>query len=168
MQEAVSSAELRRVLRRWPSGVTVVSVGDSLRGHGLTVSAFTSVSVDPPLTLVCINRASRANEYLGAKPAFVINILAAGQRSLSERFARADTGGSRLENVPCHAGVTGCPVLDDTAAALECTVERAIEAGDHYVYLGLVVATEQSTRDPLLYFDGSYQDVIYGRRYDAR
>jgi flavin reductase (DIM6/NTAB) family NADH-FMN oxidoreductase RutF len=164
----ISPDEFRKALGRWPSGVTVVTVGDGARIHGLTVSAFSSVSLDPPIVLVCIGLSSRVHPYLEAKPAFVVNVLSAGQSEISNGFAKPTADRSRFDGISFHWGTTGCPVLDDTAASLECTVETAVTAGDHVTYFGRVVHTECSARDPLIYHAGGYREILYGRRKRAR
>lgn len=181
----VTPADYRRALRRWPSGVTVVTMGEGPEAHGLTVSSFASVSLDPPTVLVCIHAASRAHLLLRTRPCFAVNILSAGQRAISEYFARTARG-SRLDTaagpvdgltqravldpaVLYRAGrVVACPILDGAAAVLECVVVQSVEVGDHVTYFGRVDATEETDLDPLLYFDGGYQDVVFGRRKQSR
>ena len=165
---SVTSDGFLGALRRWPSGVTVVTMGEGLQAHGLTVSAFASVSLDPPTILVCINSSSRAHQLMAKRPCFAVNILAAGQSPLSDYFSRR-RGVAPLENIPHHPGRTvSCPVLDGVAALLECQVATSVCVGTHVTYFGQVTFTEVSDRDPLLYFDGGYQDVIFGRRVAAR
>jgi flavin reductase (DIM6/NTAB) family NADH-FMN oxidoreductase RutF len=166
MEQGVSPDEFRKALGNWPSGVTVVTVGEGEQIHGLTVSAFASVSLKPPLIFVCIDRRSRAHSHLETKPAFVVNVLAAGQADISYRFAKA--GELRFEGIRYHVGKTGCPVLDETAASLECVVENSMAAGDHIGYFGRVLGTEVSRRDPLIYCAGEYRSILYGRRANER
>lgn len=163
----VTADEYRQTLRRWPSGVTVVTVGVADRTHGLTVSAFASVCAEPPTILVCINGGSRAHAMIRDRPSFVVNILSAGQRDVAEFFAHA-RGEAGLAGIPHHPGTVAGPLLDGAAATLECSVVQSLTVGTHIAYFGRVEVTEVSGLDPLLYFDGSYQGVIFGRRQKPR
>jgi flavin reductase (DIM6/NTAB) family NADH-FMN oxidoreductase RutF len=160
----ISVHSFRWALRRWPSGVTVVTMGEGSAAHGLTVSAFASVSLDPPIVLVCINASSRAHGLLRIRPHFAVNILSAGQRDVSEYFASA-RGESRLGGIAHRAGeVVTCPVLEGAAAVLECVAVESVASGDHVTYFGRVEASAASNLDPLLYIDGDYRDITFGRR----
>src|SRR5262245_62035061 len=126
---AVTSDEFRAALSRFPSGVTVVTTKDaSDRLHGMTVSAFCSVSLEPPLILVCIEKTASSHPAMTESGVFVVNILAEGQRDLSEHFA------SQLEDkfgiVKHEPGIHGLPVLEGIAASLECRLHASYEGGD--------------------------------------
>jgi flavin reductase (DIM6/NTAB) family NADH-FMN oxidoreductase RutF len=153
-----SEADFRRAMRRWGSGVTVITVGEVGRVfHGLTVSAFTSVSLDPPTILACINADSRAHALLRDRPWFAVNVLSSSQRDVSDYFAsaRAESDPGRFAS---RAGrVHPCAVLEHALAVLECSVVGACAVGDHSIYLGRVDAAETSDREPLLYVDGAYR-----------
>src|SRR5216684_5402383 len=115
----VTSEEFRRACGRFATGVTIASVLDSKGApHGLTVSSFTSVSLDPPLILICLGHAVAAIEHFRAATHFGINILAENQRALSDRFARK--GRDRFDGVAWYPGATGIPLIPGVLAAIEC------------------------------------------------
>jgi flavin reductase (DIM6/NTAB) family NADH-FMN oxidoreductase RutF len=151
--------EFKQALRRWASGVTVVTAkaGDEIRG--MTVSAFSSVSADPPLVLVCANRSSRTHGTILRAGRFNVNILGREQESLSGRFASSDTEESRFEGVPYRLGELGAPVLEGALATLECTVASSHEEGSHTIYIGHVKACHVTDTEPLVYFQGSYREL---------
>jgi flavin reductase (DIM6/NTAB) family NADH-FMN oxidoreductase RutF len=163
-----SADEVRIALRRWPSGVTVVTMGSGEAIHGLTVSSFASVSLAPPTILVCINGASRAHAMLAQRPYFAVNILSAGQRDVSAYFAYSGVG-RRADGVAYHAATTvDSVVVSGAAAVLECSVAHVVPVGSHVTYFGTVHGVTATDLDPLLYYNGDYQDVVFGRRAVAR
>ena len=154
----VSSEEFRRACGRFATGVTIVSVLDARgRPHGLTVSSFSSVSLDPPLVLICLGHAVSAMEHFRAAKYFGINILAEGQRDLSDRFARK--GQDRFDGVEWQPGETGVPLLPDVLAALECAVHQRFTAGDHDIFVGEMVSARVAEGDPLIYFASRYRGL---------
>jgi 3,4-dihydroxy-2-butanone 4-phosphate synthase len=155
------SRELRSILGHFATGVTVVSTNDTDgRPCGTTANAFTSVSLDPPLILVCLARASQTLEMIRSRRGFVANILASGQQDHSNWFARK---GVRLEPElhEFRQGTLGLPVLVGTVAHLECEVERIDAGGDHEIVLGRVVShgSHGEAPDPLLFYRGSYRSL---------
>lgn len=156
-----AAGELRTILGHFATGVTVVTTTDEAgEPCGTTANAFTSVSLDPPLILVCLARESRTLDEIRRTGGFVANILAEGQQDHSNWFARA---GVRLqpELHEFSGGVLGLPVLGGTVAHLECRVERIDEGGDHEMVLGRVVSHGQHSEapDPLLFYRGSYRSL---------
>ena len=153
---AVTSEEFRRACGRFATGITIASVVDA-KGvpHGLTVSSFTSVSLDPPLILICLGHAVSAIHHFRAASHFGINILAEGQRALSAHFARK--GHDRFEGVAWQAGPTGVPLLAGVLAAIECSVYRIVPMGDHDILVGEVVHTQVHEGEPLLHLGGKYR-----------
>lgn len=155
---AVSSDEFRAALSRFPSGVTVVTTRDGDgRFHGITVSAFCSLSLGPPRVLICVEKTTGSHLALESSKAFVVNILSADQREVSERFA------STVENkfnVPeFESGIDGIPVLLGCLATLECRVTDAFDGGDHSIFVGEVERTAIHDGDPILYFRGDYRSI---------
>lgn len=147
--------DFRRVCSCFPTGVTVTTlIGSDGQPHGITINSFTSVSLEPPLVLICIDCRSRMIQHLTTGCSFAINVLNKDQREISSRFAR------HLENkfadVTWHTGLTGSPLLHGAAAVLECGLYQTIEAGDHLIILGEVIAAVCTDRPPLLYFRSSY------------
>jgi flavin reductase (DIM6/NTAB) family NADH-FMN oxidoreductase RutF len=154
---SVSSDDLKKVLSWWTTGVTVVTARASDRIHGMTVSAFTEVSLDPPLVLVCADKASLTHPVIAEGRVFAVNILARDQQDLSRRFASKEDEHRRFEGLAYRTGKTGAPLLENTVAALDCRVVAAHDAGDHVIYVGKVEQVDLSAdREPLLYQSGGY------------
>jgi flavin reductase (DIM6/NTAB) family NADH-FMN oxidoreductase RutF len=153
---SVSSDDFKAALGRWASGVSVVTsrAGDEI--HGMTVSAFSSVSLDPPLVLICANAGSKTHDIIERGGCFAVNILAYEQEALSNHFAIRATEAQRFENVKTHTGATGAPLLDGCVANLDCRVQSAHREGSHTIYIGLVEHVEAAERAPLLYCRSGY------------
>jgi flavin reductase (DIM6/NTAB) family NADH-FMN oxidoreductase RutF len=150
----------RRVAGSFASGVTVVTTGQDGNYHGMTASSFSSLSLDPPLILVCFDLTAATLAAVDATGAFVINILGSQQEPLSRQFA--SRGAHSLDEVNFEIGEIGIPILSDTLAHFECRVARRHIEGDHVILVGEVIAGDvDHGDDPLLYFRGSY------RRLDA-
>jgi flavin reductase (DIM6/NTAB) family NADH-FMN oxidoreductase RutF len=155
---AVGSEEFRHACGRFATGITVATVMDSDGvPHGLTVSSFTSVSLDPPLVSICLGHEVSSIDLFRAANYFGINILTEAQRSLSDHFARK--GHDRFQGVAWTAGETGVPLIYDVLAAIECQVEQRIPVGDHDVFVGRMVATRVTEAAPLLHFAGGYRKM---------
>jgi flavin reductase len=152
----------REALRGWASGVTVVTSRMGDRVHGMTVSAFSSVSADPPLVLVCANRSSITHGIIEAGGVFAVNILAAHQQDVSNLFASSEHEDSRLERVRWTDGETGVPLIAEALASLECKVARAHREGSHTIYVGEVQAAHITDAEPLLYYQGGYRAIHCG------
>jgi flavin reductase (DIM6/NTAB) family NADH-FMN oxidoreductase RutF len=155
----VTQDEFRAALSRFPSGITVVtSRGPAGELYGITVSAFCSVSLDPPLILVCIEKTTASHTAIQGSRSFAVNILPAGAEQLSERFSLPAS--DKFENVDHRSGVDGVPVLDEALVALECRLENAFDGGDHTIFVGLVERASIKDGRPLVYFHGSYHDLL--------
>ena len=148
----------RAVLGRFATGVTVVTArdGDGV-DHGMTVSAFCSASLVPPLVLVCVDQTASTLPALMAGSHFAVNILAQGQEALSRRFAWQDV--NRFDGVGYTRGVTGVALLDETLAWLECRIVARHPAGDHVIVVGEVEAADARSERPLLYYRGGYAQL---------
>ena len=155
----VDQNAFKEALRGWASGVTVVTSRAGDRIHGMTVSAFSSVSVDPPLVLVCANQASTTHSVIEEGGVFAVNILAEHQQDVSDVFASSQFEDSRLERVRWTAGDTGAPLIDEAVASLECKVRSAHHEGSHTIYIGQVEAVHLSDATPLLYYRGGYRSL---------
>ena len=151
----VTSDEFRRACGRFATGVTIASVVDA-QGlpHGLTVSSFTSVSLEPPLILICLGHEVTVIEHFHAATYFGINVLAEDQRELSEKFARK--GEDRFNGVPWERGATGVPLMPGVLAAMECEVKQKISCGDHDIFVAEMVGARVSEGKPLIYFASGY------------
>jgi flavin reductase (DIM6/NTAB) family NADH-FMN oxidoreductase RutF len=151
----IDTDTFRAVLGRFASGVTVVTTRDAGgRDHGLTVSAFASLSLVPPLVLICIDRASSVHPVLREATHFVVNILSAGQEALSRRFSGSDL--DRFDGIGYTRGNRGVAILEDVLAFVECRVARQHDEGDHTIFVGEVEAAETNSGRPLLYYRGGY------------
>ncbi|HUF31505.1 MAG TPA: flavin reductase family protein [Gemmatimonadaceae bacterium] len=156
---SVDQATFRSVLGRFASGVTVMTVRDRDTDHGMTASAFCSLSLDPPLVLVCIDRTTRMHERLQSAEHFAVNLLAADQEMISRRFAEPPDD-SRFEGVGFTRGTTGAPLLTDALAHLECELVKRYPGGDHTIIVGRVVgAAAAGDARPLLYYRGGYAEL---------
>jgi flavin reductase ActVB len=156
-----TSAQYRDVLRHFASGVTLVTSRAGDRTHGMTVSAFTSISAEPAIVAVVIDRATTIHPFLEDPGAvFAVNVLAADQVGLSRRFA-FEKDEDRFKAGDWGTAVTGAPVLNDALAWLDCTVEGRHRAGTHTIYLGRVEATRvpRPGEGPLIYWDRDYREL---------
>ena len=148
----------KKTLGCWASGVTIVTSQFGDERLGMTVSAFSSVSLSPPLVLVCADKGSNTNTLIQKSRAFTVNVLSTDQSSLSNLFADKKREAIRFDGLDCKPGATGCPHLPGALSALDCHVRDEIDAGDHIVYIALVEAAEfESERAPLVYFRGAYK-----------
>ena len=151
-------AALRRALGCFVTGVTVVTArGDDGRPHGFTANSFTSVSLDPPLVLVCVGHETECLEVYRRCPGFAVNVLGEAQRALSDRFATEPS--DRFAGVRWREGSCGSPILEGCVASLECAAWQRIEAGDHMILVGRVLACEHTTGRPLAYWRGCYRSL---------
>ena len=150
----------RSVVGSFPSGVTIVTALDTDgTPRGLTSNAFSSVSADPPLLLVCVDKGSQTLRALQASGAFVVNFLAAGRGDLSNRFASKDP--NKFEGVPWRPSdvCCGAPILaDDAIAYAECVTHEVVEAGDHFIFVGRIEGGGATDGAPLMYFRRAYAD----------
>ena len=157
----ISSAEFRHAIGHFATGVTVVtSVDADGEPVGTTANAVTSLSLDPPLVLVCFDLGSLTLRAIRGHGAFVVNVLAAPQQHLSRNFARRGLAAA-WDGVRHRRGPTGSPRLDGVLAALECTVEHRFPCGDHEIVVGRVREVETAGDDaaPLLYWRGGYLSI---------
>jgi flavin reductase (DIM6/NTAB) family NADH-FMN oxidoreductase RutF len=154
----VPADAFRRACGRFATGVAVATVLDRQGApHGLTVSSFTSVSLDPPLVLICLGHDVTVIDAFRAARFFGINVLTEAQRELSERFARK--GSDRFDGLPWHPGSTGVPLIPGALAAMECVAEQRIPSGDHDIFIGRLVDTRLGEGKPLLYFSSRYHSL---------
>jgi len=151
----IPADEFRQVLGHFASGVTVVTTtGEDGRPTGLTASAFASVSLEPPLVLVCVDHKAESYPALRERGRFAVNVLTAAQEDVSRRFAT--TRLDKFEGVPHRAGALGVPLLDGALAQLECVTVSAHPEGDHTIFVGRVEHARDDAGEPLLYYRGRY------------
>lgn len=152
-------SDFRKVMGRFPTGVTVVTsrLGDEL--HGMTCNAFLSVSIAPPTVLVSLARDARTTRLIEKSRVFAVNLLSDAQVALSDRFAGRDKDkeANRFEGFDWAPAATGAPVFRDVLAYLDCRVRSAFDGGDHTLYVGEVAAAAlEDARRPLLFFQSKY------------
>jgi len=147
--------DLRQILGKFLTGVTVVSTLDR---HdipvGFTANSFTSVSLDPPLVLVCLAQSAGLAPVFRRAKSFAINILSTEQEAVSNSFARKDA--DRFARVDWQTKATGSPIINDCAAWLDCEMYEKIIAGDHIILIGRIMDARKSSRHPLGYYQGRY------------
>ena len=151
----VSKDEFRRALGHFASGVTVVTskcADGNLRG--ITVSAFSSLSLEPPLVLICIDKRASLHDHLNEGGHFAVNILAHDQELVSRRFASKDP--DRFEGLGYREGETGAPLINGALSSIECRIVHSYPGGDHTIVVGEVLETHVNEGDPLAYFRGGY------------
>lgn len=151
----VTKDEFRSAMSRFASGVTVVTMKDAdSRAQGITVSAFTSLSLEPPLVLVCIDKRASLHNHLVEGAHFAVNILAEDQELISRRFASRDE--DRFSGTGYREGITGAPLLEGALGHIECRVVHVYPGGDHSVIVGEVETANVTDGKPLVYFRGGY------------
>jgi flavin reductase (DIM6/NTAB) family NADH-FMN oxidoreductase RutF len=151
--------EFRSVLGRFASGVTVVTVADRRgRDYGITVTAFSSLSLDPPLVLVCIDHDASILPALAGASHFVVNVLAAHQEAIARRFSVPDAE-QRFDGLGFIRGQSGAALLEDVLASMECRVVQSVVGGDHTIFMGEVEAANIRQDTPLLYYRGGYSQL---------
>jgi flavin reductase (DIM6/NTAB) family NADH-FMN oxidoreductase RutF len=162
---SVSSDQFRDALRFWASGVSIVTTRRDGGIQGITVSSFCSLSLDPPLVVVCIAKDAASHPLIERGRCFAVNILKAGQRRIADLAAgRSGARGNRLEGLEHRTAVSGAPVLGDCLAWLDCTLFAAFDGGDHTIFVGRVVAAGQAEGRPLLWFGSAYHALPAPRR----
>ena len=149
----ITPPEFRQTLGRWPSGVTVVTMRDGEADHGITVSAFSSLSLVPPLIGVAIAHKARAHAFLERLPRFAVSILSEDQRHLSEHFAGRTVD---LATLPFEE-LDGLPLVGGALAHLVCTTVQRVPVGDHTLYVGQVELSRVGEQAPLAYHRGEYR-----------
>jgi flavin reductase (DIM6/NTAB) family NADH-FMN oxidoreductase RutF len=154
----VDPAEFRRTLGHFAAGVTVVTAKfDNGDIAGITVTAFTSLSLTPPLVLICIDKRSRLHDRLQIGGYYAVNMLSAEQEYVSRRFASKEP--DQFREIGYHDGLTGVPLIQDSMAAVECRIVQRVDGGDHTIIIGEVEATHVHEGKPLLYFRGGYGQI---------
>jgi flavin reductase (DIM6/NTAB) family NADH-FMN oxidoreductase RutF len=153
--------ELRRVMGVFATGVTVLTTRDAHgRPYGLTANAVTSLSLDPPLLIICIDKKAETHPHFFDSRCFVVNILAEDQAELSTRFAKS--GGDKFDGLSFSTNQDGVPVLEGTLAHVECRIRETYEGGDHVIHIGEVQHAEVRGGRPLLFFEGRYRNLESG------
>lgn len=153
----VDPPQFRQLLGRFPTGVTVLTTRTASGAPvGMTASSVASVSLDPPLVLVCVDKSNDMHAAMEQATHFVLNVLSADQEAVSRRFAASDAPEDRFHGVSYRDNERGIAVLEGVVAHIECEKESAVPGGDHTVFLGRVLGGVATDRRPLLYYRGGY------------
>jgi flavin reductase len=157
-----SGADFRQALGAFATGVTVITTRGEDHLFGMTANAFSSVSLDPPLVLVCVISRTTGAEVIERNAMFAVNILGAHQEPISRYFASKDRprGLQAFDEIPHTTAVTGAPIIEGAAGFLDCRLHAAHEAGDHIVFIGEVLAIANDANvEPLVFHGGRYRVV---------
>jgi flavin reductase (DIM6/NTAB) family NADH-FMN oxidoreductase RutF len=146
-------------MRRFPTGVTIVTTIDDGTPYGFTANAFASVSLEPPMVLICVNRAASAHPIIARSSVFCVSILSSAQTDIAKHFADHARRADRFSGVPTRSAVTGAPVIEGSLAYVDCRLSEEHTAGTHTIFIGEVVGCGASAGSPLGYFDADYRDL---------
>ncbi len=155
MSPAIDPASFRQLMGRFATGVTVVTAtSPDGKPSGMTINSFNSVSLDPPLVSICVDREADMHVTLTGQAGFVVNILSSDQESISRRFA--ENRPDRFNGVGYRLSSDGHPIIEGVLAHIECTAHDSIDAGDHSIVLGQVIGGSAGDGYPLLCYRGGY------------
>jgi flavin reductase len=154
---AFDPAKQRKIMGQFATGVTVVTTGGKAGVHGLTANAVASLSLDPPLVLVAVEKTAHSLDFLKTNRCFAINILRVEQEEISRRFATP--GPKDFTGLPLLTAVTEAPILADCLAYADCRVVEILPGGDHEIFVGEIVAGDVHDGLPLLYYSGKYRKM---------
>ena len=155
---AIDGRELRNAMGLFATGVTIITTKDaSGKPFGLTANAFSSLSLDPPMLLICVDKGVDCYACFDESKVFAVNFLSLAQEELSTRFATK--GIEKFEGLSYSVGELGVALLDGALAHFECTVAHAHEGGDHTIYVGEVQRLVTMEGDPLLFYQGKYRSL---------
>ncbi len=160
----------RMALGRFATGVTVVTVRAGSELRGMTANAFSSVSLDPPLVLVCVDQRANSLDLIRKAKRFAVNFLGEHQKSLSDWFAgKGREAEDQFADVPHEAGENGSPILKGNIGALECDLHQEFPGGDHSIFVGRVtrVAVGEEVRPPLLFYSSAYRKMDMEATFDS-
>lgn len=155
---------LRDTLRFWTTGVTIVATKHEGTVHGMTLNSFTSLSLDPPLVSISLEKTTRTHQMVQASGVFAVTLLTQEQLSLSEKFAGRDrVDQHRFDDVETFTLETGSPILSRGLAFFDCRVQASHDAGTHTVFISEVLACGpiEPSGEPLVYFNRGYRKISY-------
>jgi flavin reductase (DIM6/NTAB) family NADH-FMN oxidoreductase RutF len=160
MTRHIEPDQVRQAMRLWTSGVTIVTAAHENEQHGMTVSSFTSISLDPPLVMIVLQKTTRTSDLVSRAQAFGATILSADQKEISDRFAgRGDDSKDRMEGTETEMLDTGAPFIKGGLAYFDCRLRQTIDAGTSLIFIGEVIAVRQFEGQPLLYHDRQYRNI---------
>ena len=157
----VTADDFKKALQLWASGVTVVTTNSEKFGpQGMTVTAFSSVSLYPPQILVCINGSADTGEGIEESQHFAVNVLNSTQQHVSNQFSGGCSQQERFENTRWSSAKTGAPILDESLVSLDCKVVDKVLAGSHWIIIGEVLDCLCRSGEPLLYYRSAYRNLF--------
>jgi flavin reductase (DIM6/NTAB) family NADH-FMN oxidoreductase RutF len=156
-----STEAFKSAMRRFATGVCIVTTESAGTVHGFTVNAFASVSAEPPCVLVCVNRTATAHPLISAAGRFCVNVLGVEQQAMAERFAGGDKT-TRFAGLDYRFGPAGSPILPGVLAYFDCSLAEEYSAGTHTIFIGNVVEAGERPGSPLGYYDRGYHDFHLG------
>lgn len=154
----VDAESFRSAMRRTAASVAVITSAHEGVFHGMTATAMTSVSSDPPTLLVVVNRSARTHPFIAKSRRFAVNVLSTGQEETARRFAAGAE--NQFEGIPHEMHAAEVPIIAGTAATFVCVATDAVDVATHTIFIGAVEMAVSSGRSPLLYHDGRYVHVV--------
>jgi len=155
----VDDAQFKLAMSHFASGVTVVTTEQEGTPYGMTVAAFSSLSLHPPLVLICIEKSVRTHEAIATAGKFGVSILSQSQTDVSNRFASRSE--DKFSGIATHRGSSGVPLVDGAITTLECSLREQFPGGDHSIFVGEVVAIETAEGVPLVYYRSGYRELRF-------
>lgn len=156
---SIDGDQFKSAMSRWATGVTIITARAGDQVHGMTVSDFAGLSLDPPLVLVCADKKANTLGVVEKGGCFCVNVLEADQSALSNKFASKKHEWQRFDGLVCEQGPSGAPQIPGALMSLDCRLEANHEGGDHVILVGRVQQIVQREGDPLIYFAGSYRSL---------
>jgi len=155
----IDDAQFKLAMSHFASGVTVVTTEQDGTPYGMTVAAFSSLSLHPPLVLICIEKSVRTHEAIATAGKFGVSILSQSQTDVSNRFASRSE--DKFSGIATHRGTSGVPLIDGAITTLECSLREQFAGGDHSIFVGEVVAIETAEGVPLVYYRSGYRELRF-------
>lgn len=163
MTDTLDSQKLRQTMRLWATGVTIVTSRDGETLLGMTVSSFTSVTLEPPLILVCLQKTTITAAAILASNAFAVSMLGQGHEDVSNLFAGlTEIDGDRFDQVAHHFATTGSPIISGAMGWLDCQLHTIHDGSTHHIFMGEVVEASgkpDTFKEPLIYYDREYRKI---------
>ncbi|PYV87419.1 MAG: flavin reductase [Acidobacteria bacterium] len=162
MHKTLDSAQFRKVMARFVTGVTIVTSRAGEEVHGMTCNAFCSISIAPLTVMVCLTRNSRTERLIGKGRVFAVNVLSESQTDLSDRFAgrHKERDENRFDGFPWTTAVTGAPIFKGSQAYVDCKLMKTFDGGSHIIHLGEVVAAHtDNLKRPLIFYQSRYMGL---------
>lgn len=155
----IDDAQFKLALSHFASGVTVVTTEHEGRRYGMTVASFASLSLHPPLVLICIEKNVKSHDAIAASGKFGVSILAKEQADVSGRFASRSE--DKFAGAAIRDGESGVPLIDNALTTLECRLQQQLPGGDHSIFIGEVIHAHVREGEPLVYFRSGYREIRF-------